>query len=132
MRRSISSDIVFEISRADRASEAPPLQLQLDGLEQVVRLVGDFEVSVPRDAESGALGDLHLREERGQRVRDHVLEWEIELLFADADEAGQELRHLDAGEALLARLRVADEDAERQRERRDVGKRLAGADRERG
>ena len=54
-----------------------------------------------------------------------------ELALADADEAGQELGHLDAGESLLARLRVPDEHAERQRQRRDVRERLTGPDRER-
>jgi hypothetical protein len=31
-----------------------------------------------------------------------VLEWEVQLTLADAQEARQELGHLDAGESLLA------------------------------
>ena len=50
---------------------------------------------------------------------------------ADGEEARQALRHLDPGEALLAGLGVGDEQAEADRERGDVGKRLAGPDRER-
>ena len=49
----------------------------------------------------------------------------------EGEEARQALRHLDPGEALLAGLGVGDEQAEADRERGDVGKRLAGPDRER-
>ena len=116
---------------ADRATEPPSLQLQLDRFQQVVGFVGELEVGVSRDAERRAFGDLHLREERRQRVRDHVLEREEELPLADADEARQELGHLDAGESLFARLRIPDEHAERERQRRDVRERLTRPDGER-
>ena len=39
---------------ADDVAEAPPPQLELHGLEQVVRLVGDLEVGVAGDAEDRA------------------------------------------------------------------------------
>ena len=50
---------------------------------------------------------------------------------ADGEEAGQSLRHLDPGEALLAGFGVGHEQAEADRKRGDVGKRLARPDRER-
>ncbi len=62
---------------------------------------------------------------------DHILERHQQAALADRDEPVEALRHLDAGEPLLARLRVADEQAEAQREPGDVRERLAGPDRER-
>ena len=60
--------------------------------------------------------------------------WEITLSsgissprVADRDEARQRLGHLDAREALLARVGVAHRDPEAEREPRDVGERLARA-----
>src|SRR5207248_10179259 len=47
---------------------------------------------------------------------------------ADREEPRQTLRDLDPGEALLAGLGVGYEQAEADRERGDVGKRLAGPD----
>ena len=131
MRLSISSDIVSEISTRTVPPNRRRCKLQLDRLEQVVRLVRKLEVGVSRDAERRAFGDLHLREEGRQRVRDHVLEGQIEVTLADADEAREELGHLDAGEAFLAALRIPNEHSERQRQRGDVRKRLAGPDCER-
>ena len=58
----------------DRVAEAPALQLLLDRLEQVVGVVRDLEVGVARDAEDGALDDLHAWEEPVEEMRDHVLE----------------------------------------------------------
>ena len=52
-------------------------------------------------------------------------------LVADREEARQHLRHLDAREAPLARLGVAQHHAEREREVRDVRERPSGADGER-
>ena len=49
----------------------------------------------------------------------------------DLDEARQDLRHLDPGEAALAGLRVAQPDRDRQAQRRDVRERVARIDRER-
>ena len=51
--------------------------------------------------------------------------------LADRDKPRKALRDLDAREALLARLRIANDDAEAQREAGDVGERLARADRQR-
>ena len=51
--------------------------------------------------------------------------------LADSDEPVEALRHLHPREPLLARLRVANQQAEAQRQPGDVGKRLAGPDRER-
>ena len=54
---------------ADDVAEAPPAELGLDRLEQVVGIVRDLEVGVAGDAEDGALDDAHAREERGQEMR---------------------------------------------------------------
>ncbi len=65
-------------------------------------------------------------------MRDDRLERNANLSLADLQEARQALGSLHAGEPLLPGLRVADEDAEAEREARDIRKRLAGPDRERG
>ncbi|GMA87564.1 hypothetical protein GCM10025868_28140 [Angustibacter aerolatus] len=49
----------------------------------------------------------------------------------DGDEPRQQRRHLDAGEVLLLRLGVADDDREVQRQARDVGERVGRVDRQR-
>ena len=59
---------------------------------------------------------------------DHALERQEEPALADREEPRQQLGDLHAREALLAGVRVADEDAEAERQRRDVGKRLPRPD----
>ena len=113
-------------------AEAPAAQLVLDRLQQVVGLVGDREVGVAGDAEEVVVGDLHAREERVEVVGDHVLEQHEARAVADRHEARQDLgRDLHARERRVAALGVAHDHAEAQREVRDVGEGLAGADRER-
>ena len=84
-----------------------------------------------RHAERGALENVGAGEEGRQEVRDDLLERDVEAAPADLEEAREALRDLHAREALLARLRVCDEDGEREREAGDVRERLARADRER-
>ena len=55
-------------------AEAPPAQLVLDGLQQVVGLVGDLEVGVARDAEDVVVEDLHAREQLVEVRGDDLLE----------------------------------------------------------
>ena len=117
---------------AHRIAEAAAAQLELDRLQQVVGLVGDREVGVARDAESRALDDLHQREEPGEEVPDHALERHEQAPRADREKARQQLGDLHARETLLSSLRVADEQAEAQREPGDVRERLSRPDRERG
>ena len=62
---------------------------------------------------------------------DHALERQEQATRADREETRQQLRNLHAREALLARVRVADEQAEAEREPGDVRERLAGPDGER-
>ena len=97
---------------AHRVAETPPSQLELDSLQQVVRFVGDLEVGVTRHAEGCAFADLHLREERRQKVGDHVLERQVQPSMADRKEPRQQLRHLDPCEALFARFRIPHEETE--------------------
>ena len=112
-------------------AEPRAAELELDGLEQVVRLVGDLEIAVARHAEERPLEDLHPREELGQVVGEDFLQRNEAASPADGEEARQAFRDLDPGEALLAGLGVGHEQAEADRQRRDVGERLARPDRER-
>ena len=72
-----------------------------------------------------ALDDLHPREEPRQEVRDHPLERHEPAAARRPREARQALGDLDAREPLLARLRVAHEHAEAEREAGDVREGLA-------
>ena len=109
-------------------AETRAQELKLDGLQQVVGLVGHLEIAVARHAEERPLEDLHPGEQLGQVVGEDSLERHEAAPAADGEEARQALRHLDPGEALLAGLGVGHEEAEADRERGDVGKRLAGPD----
>ena len=124
-RSSIACDVELETSTPHDVAEAPAPQLELDRLEQVVGFVRDLEVGVARDPEDRALEDLHAGEEPVEEVRDHVLERQQPAAVADREEARQPFGNLHAGESLLARLRVAGEHAEAEREARDVREGLA-------
>ena len=117
---------------ADDGAEPALAQLALDRLEQVVGVVGDLGVAVAGETERDALDHLHLGEEPREEVRDRRLERDLQATLADREEAGEPSGHLDPCEALLARLGVAHDDTEAEREAGDVRERLAGADRERG
>ena len=89
-------------------AEAPPPQLVLDRLQQVVRLVGDLEVRVARDPEQVVADDLHPREERVQVRGDDVLERD-ERVLRDLDEPRQHLlRHLYPGERFVVEIWVVE------------------------
>ena len=116
---------------------AAAAQLGLDRREQVFGVAVDVvEVAVTRHPERVMADDLHPREERLQVQRDQVFERQVALApllrKIERDEAREHRRHLDSRESLLLLLRVAHEDREVQREVRDVRKRMAGVDRERG
>ena len=74
--------------------------------------------------------DLHPGEQRVEVGLDDLVD-EDEVRRLDLEQARQDLRHLDPGEAALAGLRVAQPDRDRQAERRDVRERMARIDRER-
>jgi hypothetical protein len=113
---------------ADDLAEAPLTQLLLDRTQQVVCLVRDGEVGVARDPERSVGADLHSREQPVEPARDDVLERDADPV-GDLDEARQHLlRHLHAREQLGVALRVAEPDAEAQREVRDVGERPPRSD----
>ena len=114
---------------ADHVAEPAAAQLDLDRLEQVLCVVGDLEVRVARDAEDCALGDLHAGEQRRQEMGDHGLERDER--SPGRDEPGEAFGNLHPREALLAGLRVDGEDAQREREPRDVREGMPGADGER-
>ena len=115
----------------DDVAEATSAKLALHGLEEVGRVVGDLEVGVARHPEDRALDDLDTGEERRQEVGDDLLERDVQAATAELEEAREALGDLHAREALLAHVGILREDREREREPRDVGERLAGADRER-
>src|SRR5262249_38270867 len=104
---------------AHDVAAAPSPELALHGLEAGGGLAGDLEVGVAGASEGTALAALHAGEEGRQEVSDHALEGDEQAALADRQEARQQLWHLDAREALVAGVGVADEDAEAERERRD-------------
>ena len=82
-------EIELETSSRTTAPKRRLRSSDLDGLEQVVRVVRDLGVAVARHAERRPLGDLHLREEPVEEVRDHRLERDQQPARADGDEARQ-------------------------------------------
>ena len=105
----------------DDLSEAPPPQLVLDGLEQVVGLVGDGEVGVAGDPEGVVAKDLHPGKELAEVAGDDHLQ-RHERAAVEPEEARHHLLgHLHAREGLAAGDRVAEPDSQRQRQVRDVG-----------
>jgi hypothetical protein len=116
---------------ADRGAEAPPPELLLDGREEVPGLVLlDVEVGVAGDPEHVGLHDLDAREERVQVGGDHLLQGDVDAPL-HLDQAGQDRRHLDPREPLLACHGVGHGDRQREAQRADVGERVAGCDGER-
>ena len=80
--------------------------------------------------------DLHAGEEVAEVVGDEVLQRDEPhlvdgLALVDPHEARKHLRHLQAGELLLAGARVAHPHRQVERQARDVGERMRGVDRER-
>ena len=128
----LGGDVVLDLE-AHRLAEASATQLHLDRGEQVVGLlVLDGEVRVAGDPEAHAVEHLHAGEQLGEVHRDDLLERHEALAVGQHHEPGQQRRHLDPGEAPLAGVRIADDHAQVQRQRRDVGERVARIDRQRG
>ena len=108
--------------------------LLLDHREEVFRLlaVRDLEVRIARDAERVRAEDLHPREQRAEMRADHLLErHEVIRAALDGNPAWEGLRHLHAGEMLVAVFGLAKLHRQREREVRDVRERMARIDRER-
>ena len=111
-----------------RRAEAAPLQLLLERLEEVLRVVLlDLEVLVAGDPEGVGGQHVHAGEELLEVLADDVLD-RHEALVADPDEAAERRRHLDPREVLGAGLRVAYDDREVERQPGDVGERVGGVD----
>jgi hypothetical protein len=109
-------------------------ELVLHRLQQVVGLVGDVEVGVAGDLEVPVVEHLGAGEERIQVRGDHVLERdERAVALADREEAPEQLlRHLHAGDDLVAAVGVAQQHREAEREVGDVGEGPPHADHQRG
>ena len=108
-------------------------QLGLDGRQQILGIAVDLiEVAVAGHPERVVGDHLHAGEQRLQVQRDHVLQRHIALALDERDETREHRRDLDAGEALLVALGVADHDSEVQREVRDVREGMAWIDCQRG
>ncbi len=73
------------------------------------------------------LQHVHAGEQQVEVLGDDVLEWD-EARVAHREEAVQRGRHFDPGEQLGARLRVAHDHGEVQRQPRDVGERMGRVD----
>ena len=115
----------------DGRAEAAAQQLLLERSEEVLGVVLlDLDVLVAGDAEAVDLEHLHAGEEPAQVLADDVLE-RHEPLVADVDEAVERRRHLHAREVLLARLGVAHQHGEVEREPGDVGEGVGRVDGER-
>ena len=121
---------VGDLEPDDTAERTPP-QLRPQLLEQIVGLVGQLEVRIPRHPKDTMLLDLHTREEPVEVMRDHILEWQEGAGPVDLEEPWQRLGNLQARETLFSRRRMANDEAEAQRERRDVRERLPRPDAER-
>ena len=114
-------------------AEATAAQLHFDGDQEVVRLVlFESEVGVAGDPEGVVVADGHAGEQRVQVGGDDLLERDEALAVGHDDEAGQGRRHLDPGDASLARGGVLHLDHQVEREVRDVREGVAGIDRQRG
>ena len=73
--------------------------------EEVLGVVGELEVGVAGDAERVVLEHLHAGEQRVEVRGDHLLERDEARAAGHRDEAGEQRRHLDPREALLAGAR---------------------------
>ena len=115
-------------------AEPAPAQLLLDGLQEVVGLVGDLEVRVARHAEDPVVDDLHAREERVEVGRDdvlHVTKRRSSPSPTWTKRGSSSLGTLTRANVVVWRLRVAHEDGQRHREVGDVRERAPEPDGER-
>ncbi len=114
-----------------RRPEPAPHQLLLQRLEEVLRVVLlDLQVLVAGEAEGVVLQHLHPREQLLQVRGDDVLDGHVPLR-GGLQEAGEQRRHLDAGEVPVPGDRVADDDGQVEGEPGDVRERVRGVDRQR-
>ena len=108
------------------------MQDRLDRLQEVLVLVVELEVGVAGHPERHPVQELHPGEEPVEVGGDHLLEGNEPEPVGQRHEPREERRDLDAGEALPARLGVADDDRQVQRQVRDIRKRVRRVDRQRG
>ncbi len=115
-----------------RRAEAPPHQLLLQGLEDVLGVVLlHLQVLVASDPE-GVVGEhLHPREELLQMRPHDVLQRHVPLR-GGLQEARERLRHLHPGEVLVPGHRVAHDDGQVEGEPRYVGEGVRRVHRQRG
>ena len=114
-------------------AEAAAAELLLDGLHEVVGLVGDVVVGVAGDAEEGVVADLHAREQDAEVVGDEVLEQHEDVLcpLRPEESAEELLRHLHPREDVDVLIGIVEEDAQTEREVGDVGEGAPHPDHER-
>ena len=95
--------LVAHLARRPRgappARTCAPAQHQLHRLEEVLGLVLELEVGVAGDAERVVRHDLHAREQPVEVGGDHLLERHEPLAVGEHEEAGEQRRDLDPGEA---------------------------------
>ena len=128
--------------QADRRTETTAQKLLLQGLQQVLCIVlFHLKILVTGHAEDVVLHDLHAREEGVQVLSNDVFECNVAALAAGSvggagtvhrDHAVQLIRHLHAGEQLLAGLRVTHQHRKVQRQTRNVREGVRRVNRQRG
>ena len=117
--------------KADRPVEPLLSELELNRLEQVVRLVLlKGEIGVSRHSERGPLLHDHADEEGVEVGGDHLLGGH-EPAVTERDEPGEHLRDLESHEPAFRGGRISHRHRDREREVRDVGEGVTGIDRER-
>lgn len=114
-----------------RRPEAPPEQLLLQGLHEVLRdVLVNVEVLVARDAEDVVLDDLHALEELAEMGGDHILKRD-EPILGRRHEPRQLGGNLHSGEHRVIGRRVPHHDGQIQAQSRNIRKRVCRVDRQR-
>ena len=128
-------DLVADVGRdfeAHRLVESSTSEFHFDGFEQVIGFFFfNSEVAVAADPERGPVLDDHADEEPIE-LRANDLLSEDEPTGRAADQPREHVGHLEASKSPITSLGVGHIDGQRQRKVRDVGKRVARVDRQRG
>jgi hypothetical protein len=122
-------DPVLDLETNRRSGALPERQDALHGFQEIARLVFlDCELGVAGDPEAVPVFDALPVEQPAEVGRDHLFQRDEVLAVFEHDEAGQDRRHLDPGEADVV-LCTLEHDGEVEGQVRDVGKRVGRIDR---
>ena len=116
-------------------AKSPLKHLLFNGLQQILRLIDlpKIQIRVSRNAEREPPFYLHTRKQGTQVLTDHLLQRHVHMLARPINgyPARQRTRYLHARKMGLTTLGITDVHRQRQRQIRDVGKRMAGVYRQR-